>query len=98
MNKWKDRRNRPGPATLKEVKEIVMEEFEGANVDGISEEQHRIVGYFFWDGFQEKDVAERSRLVSERVRDSLGLRGLNVGILLPLAPGENKPRWKNSPT
>ena len=55
---------------------------------GVTETNHRVVGTIIWEGFKDKDVEERNRLVTEKVRNKLGLRGINVGILFPLAPGE----------
>src|SRR5256885_1281125 len=76
------------PATLEEVQAIIQQEFPGSDVRGLKEENHRVVGTIIWDGFKHKDSEERNRLVTERVRNKLGLRGINVGILFPLAPGE----------
>ena len=76
------------PATLEEVRNIIAESFPGANVDQVLETNHRIGGVIFWDDFRDKDITERNRLVSERVRKKLGLRGTNVGILFPLASEE----------
>jgi len=78
------------PATLDEVKILISDAFPGADVSDIDIENHRIGGAIVWDGFAGKDSSERSRLVSEGVRDKLGLRGMNVGILLPL---EKKDQW-----
>lgn len=76
------------PATLEEVQQIIQNEFPGSDVGGIREEHHRILGNIVWKGFKGQDISERSRLITEKVRDRLGLRGLNVGVLFPLAPGE----------
>ncbi|MDQ2733125.1 MAG: hypothetical protein M3Y56_15845 [Armatimonadota bacterium] len=76
------------PATLSEVQEIIREEFPNSIVDKITEENHRIGGIIEWPQFQDMDGEERNRLVTEKVRGRLGLRGLNVGFLFPRAPGE----------
>jgi hypothetical protein len=76
------------PATLEEVQKIVQDEFPGSEVGGIREEDHRILGTIVWKGFKGQDISERSHLITAKVRDRLGLKGLNVGVLFPLAPGE----------
>jgi acid stress-induced BolA-like protein IbaG/YrbA len=76
------------PATLEEVKQVIQTEFPGSDVDDVKEENHRVLGTIVWNGFKGKDSRERNRLVTEKVRNRLGLRGINVGILFPLAPGE----------
>jgi hypothetical protein len=77
------------PATLEEVREVAQEVFPGADVNGLMEQNHRVVGEIIWDGFKERDIEERNRLVTERIRNRLGLKGINVGVLFPLAPGEH---------
>lgn len=76
------------PATLQEVKQLIQNEFPAANVNDLKAEDHRITGDIIWSGFENKEIKERYRLMSERVRDKLGLSGINVGNLLLLAPGE----------
>ncbi len=76
-------------ATLAEVKQVIEEAFPGADIDGVQEDRYRVIGPIIWEDFRDLDYRERNRLVTERVRDRLGMRGINVGILLPLAPGEN---------
>jgi stress-induced morphogen len=76
------------PATLDEVKQVIREAFPDANVDGVKEEDYRVLGTIVSQEFQDKNTRERNRLVTRRVRDKLGLRGINVGVLFPLAPGE----------
>jgi len=76
------------PVTLEEVKQLIQEEFPGSDVDKVTEENHRVLGTIVWDQFQGMDSRERSRLITERVRDRLGLKGINIGILFPKAPGE----------
>jgi hypothetical protein len=78
------------PATLQEVQKIIRDEFPGSDVAGIREEDHRIKGNIIWNGFKGQDARERNRQVTEKVRDKLGLKGLNVGFLFPLAPGERR--------
>lgn len=73
------------PATLDEVREIIQEEFPGADVSELGEKDYRVTGTIVWDGFQHKDSWERNRMVTERVRDRLGMRGINIGILFPRA-------------
>ena len=34
------------------------------------------------------DNKDKNSLVTEKVRDKVGLKGMNVGVLFPLAPGE----------
>ena len=73
------------PVTVDEVKQRILEGFPGANVDDVQEKNHRIVGTIVWRDFKGKDPGERSQLVTDRVLNKLGHRGLNVGWLLPLA-------------
>ncbi len=76
------------PATVQEVQEIIREAFPDSDVSHLAEENHRVVGTVYWDGFQNMPPRERNRLMTERVRDRLGLKGLNVGVLFPLVRGE----------
>jgi hypothetical protein len=76
------------PATLEEVKSLIQTQFPGSDANGLAEENHRVVGTIIWHGFKGMDSRDRNRLVTERIRDRLGLRGLNVGSLFPRAPGE----------
>lgn len=76
------------PATLDEVKQVIQEEFPGSDVGDVKEENHRVLGTIIWDQFQGMNSGERNRLVTERVRDRFGLRGINISILFPRAPGE----------
>lgn len=73
------------PADLKEVQEVIQEEFPGADVSDLGENNYRVTGTIVWDGFQNKDSWERNRMVTERVRDRLGMRGINIGLLFPRA-------------
>jgi hypothetical protein len=77
------------PATLDEVKHIVEQAFEDPVESRLEEAGHRIMGTIVSREFAGMDQGARNRLVTERGRDVLGLRGLNVGILVPLAPGED---------
>jgi hypothetical protein len=57
-------------------------------VHEIKEVNHRITGTIRWQGFRNKNTRERHQLIRERVRNTLGMNGINVDILYPLAPGE----------
>jgi len=77
------------PVTLQEVRDLILNEFPNAKVNQVVEESnHRIVGVIVWSGFKGMDVDSRNKVVREKVRAQLGLRGLNVGFLYPAAPGE----------
>ena len=76
------------PATLSEVKQLLQDAFPGSNVEGVKDEGHRIGGTIVWKGFRGMDMRQRDRAISEKVRDKLKLRGLNVDLLIPIAPGE----------
>jgi hypothetical protein len=76
------------PATIDEVKQVIEQEFPGSDVRDIQEINHRISGTIIWQDFKDKTVRERNRLVTEKVRNRLGLEGMNVDFLFPLAPGE----------
>jgi acid stress-induced BolA-like protein IbaG/YrbA len=76
------------PATVDEVKQLIEQAFPGSNADDVKEQNHRIVGMIVWKDFKGKDVIERNRLVTDLVRNKLGYKGLNIGHLVPLAPGD----------
>jgi len=76
------------PATLDEVRGIIRDSFPGANVEVSLKPDNIITGTIYSEEFKNKDVSARNNLVWERVRNKLGLRGINVGVLFPLAPGE----------
>ncbi len=76
------------PATLEEVRKAIQQAFPDADVDSLQEQNHRVTGTIVSREFEGKDAWERNRLVTERVRDRLGLRGVNVGFPFPVAPGE----------
>jgi len=81
------------PATLKEVQDLVKKEFKNADTKGLFEDKdnHRIFGYIISEEFKEeeyKDISRRNQVVTQRVRKKLGANGINVGFLIPLAPGE----------
>lgn len=73
------------PVTLRELQKIIEEEFPGADVSGLEERNSRVTGAIVWPEFGSVDIWERNRLVRDKVRERLGLSGLNVGILLPMA-------------
>ena len=77
------------PVTANDVRDIVSEAFTDAKIDVSEDPQsHLVTGIITWNGFGGLDSRERHRLISERVRNKLGMRALNLGILFPLAPGE----------
>lgn len=78
------------PATLKEVKSLIERELPGSDVAEIEEFGGRVFGTIRWDGFEQMNSEERNKYVATTVRDKLGLRGLNVGILFPRVPGEEE--------
>ncbi len=76
------------PVTVEELKKVLQDEFPNSDVAGVTEKNHRVTGTVIWKGFKGKDSDERHRLIDERVLDKLGMRGINVGVLFLLAPGE----------
>ncbi|HET6384046.1 MAG TPA: hypothetical protein VFJ58_11705 [Armatimonadota bacterium] len=76
------------PATVEEVRDLLIEAFPGADVSVSEEPNNRVGGIIISPEFESMTARERNRAITERVRDRLGLKGLNVGILFPLAPGE----------
>ena len=76
------------PATLDEVKNLISGEFVDADVTEITEVGSRIIGTIRSPEFEHMTSTQRNQEVTKRVRDKLGLRGLNVGILFPRAPGK----------
>jgi hypothetical protein len=77
------------PVTVEEVQKLIQEQFEGSDVHEIRERNHRVTGTIRWNGFNGKDIPERHRLITERVRNRFGMRGINIDVLFPLAPGES---------
>jgi len=76
------------PATADEVRRIITTVFPGSNPEDVKDQNNRVVGTFLWDGFKGVSPRDRNQLVTEKVRTELGPRGLNVGYLIPLAPGD----------
>ncbi len=74
--------------TVDEVRQAITTAFPGADVSNIHAEGRRVLGSFVWPEFREIDDPERNRLVTRRVRAKMGPRGFNLGVLVPLAPGE----------
>jgi len=70
--------------SINEVKELIEQGFSNA-VAEIGEENHRVTGSIIWPDFRGKSAEDRNKLVTERVRNKLGHRGTNIGLLLPLA-------------
>jgi hypothetical protein len=77
-------------ATVEEVKECLLEACPGADVSGVSESDqvHRITGEVRWAGFEGMLVQDRWGHIARNVRDRLGARGLNIGVLYLLTPTE----------
>lgn len=75
------------PATVDEVKQLIQDGFPDSE-SFVEENDHRIVGTIRWKGFKKMDPRERNQIVTDRVRNKLGYRGLNIGFILPLAPGD----------
>jgi len=75
------------PIQVEELRGLLEKEFPGARID-IEETNGRINGPIISAEFKGLDDVARNKLVTERVRNHLGLKGLNIGILVPLAPGE----------
>ena len=77
-------------ATLDEVRTLILEEFPDSDVTEIGEvNSYRIGGIIHSREFVDKSVRERQQIISDKVRKRLGFRGINIGILFPLAPGES---------
>ena len=77
------------PATPAQVSALIKTKFPGAEPH-IQTTMGRINGTIVWRGFARMSVSDRNKLVSERIRDALGLNGLNIGILFPLASEEEQ--------
>lgn len=75
-------------ATKDDVKEAILAAFNNSDVSDIDEIDGRVTGTIRWDGFKGMDLDERYDRVTEAVWGRLGSRGLNIGFLLPLAPGD----------
>lgn len=75
------------PIQVQELQQLIEQQFPGARID-IKETEGRINGPIFWSEFRGLDLFARNRLITERILDQLGLKGLNIGNLVPLAPGE----------
>lgn len=75
------------PATRQEVENLILQGFPNAHVD-LQEDDHRVVGTIISEKFKNMESEQRNELVTKEIRDKLGLNGINVGFLFPLAPGE----------
>jgi hypothetical protein len=71
------------PVTVEELKKAIRHEFPSADVAGIVEKNHIVTGTIVWKGFKNKELEERHDLL-----EKLGMKGINIGMLFPLAPGE----------
>ena len=77
------------PVTIEEVQKLIQQKFPGSDVNELSQlPDYRIVGAIRWRGFQKMSNNDRNRLVTQMVRNELGLKGINVGVLIPLTPEE----------
>ena len=78
------------PISLQEVQQLVQKQFPGATIDELEQRPNlRILGTIRWQGFRGMGDGDRNTLVTQKVRNELGLRGINIGVLVPLAPGES---------
>jgi hypothetical protein len=75
------------PVTVNELDILIKDAFPGATVT-LEEADHRITGKVRWDGFKGVELEDRSQMMRKRVRDVLGLNGMNVGVIFTLAPRE----------
>ncbi len=55
----------------------------------IQDERGRLNGVIVWQGFQDMPARERNQQVTELVRNPFKIGAINVGLLVPLAPGEH---------
>lgn len=76
------------PATVTDLEDVIRRQFPGAEVE-VTERSHRLSATIRWTRFKRMSMDNGFRLVKERVRDEMGFRGLNVGTIYPLAPGES---------
>ncbi len=72
----------------REVKDILETAFCGMKVLTEVLPGGRISGSVIWAGFGEMDEVERQNLVRAELRDKLGERAQNVGVLLTYTPEE----------
>lgn len=75
--------------TRNELQALIDKSFRGADTSGLQEESHRIYGFIRSEEFGGLDDDQRRDLLRTKIREVLGLRGINVGWLIALAPGED---------
>ena len=76
-------------ANLNQVQNIIQHADPLADVAGVEERGGRIFGVVVSPSFAPMTAEQRSAWMREVVRNELGSRGVNVGILIAVAPGEN---------
>lgn len=77
------------PATVEDVKQLIQEKFPNSDVSGLDWRDQRVTGIIRWQGFKGMKADDRYNRVVSAIHDKFGSRSLSVGILLPLAPGED---------
>jgi hypothetical protein len=65
------------PTTVEEVKQLVQDGFPDAEPD-LEEYNERVTGVIYWPEFGQMTPEQRNHLVTERVRNHLGYRGLDA--------------------
>lgn len=78
------------PIMLEELRHLIEMAFPNADTTRIYQDQTTlyIQGQVTWEGFRGMDCTDRHALASRRVRDGIGLRGLNVGLIACRCKGE----------
>lgn len=79
-----------GPVRLDELITLLNQNFEGVSTEHLQVDSGRIIGFIIWSGFLGMEPKQRNELITERIRRPLGSRAVNLGIILPYAPGEIK--------
>ncbi|GDX41204.1 hypothetical protein LBMAG21_14960 [Armatimonadota bacterium] len=74
---------------LERLTSLLSEYFQGAKVELSSNVlSPRINGHIIWDGFCDKDSAERQLLVREVIREHFGIEASMVSLLLTITTQE----------
>jgi hypothetical protein len=77
------------PLTPDQIKAAIEASFPKADTTGIEGTGGRVYGEFVWSGFKGQTIPQRLEIFRTRVRDPLGVQGVDLGTVVPLAPGEH---------
>lgn len=76
-------------ATKEQIEAFVRERYPNGFESGLEEKSGRIFGFVRSEDFAEKEYPERFREFRRRLVERFGQHMVNVGVIVPLAPGES---------